>query len=120
MDVKSSKWPQTIPTLCILSLSKIFPNIDFWFENMCTIWQPLSELARGGEHFIGRVFFKNYSTAFLRFIRVRIRLVRQQGDQMSFRKNIAQPIILSKLLSRKKVAQIFFKKTDKSIQMIYQ
>jgi hypothetical protein len=27
---------------------------------------------------------------------------------------------LSKLLSRKKVAQIFFKKTDKSIQMIYQ
>jgi hypothetical protein len=52
MATKYTKWPQNIPTgseidqtakklLSFLSRhSKIYPNWNFWFENMYTIWQP--------------------------------------------------------------------------------
>jgi hypothetical protein len=34
MVEKYSKWPQKIPTLPIPNISKIYPNRDFWFENI--------------------------------------------------------------------------------------
>jgi hypothetical protein len=36
-----TKWPQNgIPKFSIACPSKIYPNEDFRFENMYTIWQP--------------------------------------------------------------------------------
>jgi predicted metalloenzyme YecM len=32
--IKYSTWPNNIPTLPIPRPSKIYPNLDFWFENM--------------------------------------------------------------------------------------
>jgi hypothetical protein len=34
MAVKQTKWPQNIPTSSIVRPFKIYPNWDFWFENM--------------------------------------------------------------------------------------
>jgi hypothetical protein len=34
MAVKSTKWTQNIPTSSIARHSKIFPNMDFWLENI--------------------------------------------------------------------------------------
>jgi hypothetical protein len=31
-----------IPTISIPKPSKIYPNWDFWYENVHTIWQPVS------------------------------------------------------------------------------
>jgi hypothetical protein len=32
-----------MPTSSISRPSKIYPNLDFLFENICTIWQPCSQ-----------------------------------------------------------------------------
>jgi hypothetical protein len=34
MATKYTKWPYNIPTFSILRPSKIYPNRDFWFENI--------------------------------------------------------------------------------------
>jgi hypothetical protein len=34
MVVKYSKWPYNFPTFAILSPFKIYPNWDFWFQNI--------------------------------------------------------------------------------------
>jgi hypothetical protein len=34
MTTKYTKWPQNKPTLSITRPSKIYPNWDFWFENI--------------------------------------------------------------------------------------
>jgi hypothetical protein len=33
MFIKYSKWPYNIPASSIAGSSKIYPNLDFWFEN---------------------------------------------------------------------------------------
>jgi hypothetical protein len=48
MTIKYTKCTQNIPngrkihmyTIFIARPSKIYPNWDFWFDNICTIWQP--------------------------------------------------------------------------------
>jgi hypothetical protein len=34
MAVKRTIWPQNTPTSTVARPSKIYPNLDFWFENM--------------------------------------------------------------------------------------
>jgi hypothetical protein len=43
MVAKYSKRPQNIPTLYTSRPSNIYPNRDFGFENMYSIWQPWAQ-----------------------------------------------------------------------------
>jgi hypothetical protein len=46
MAGKLAKWPFNIPAYSIARPSKIYPNLDFWFENKI-IWQPRNSLRIG-------------------------------------------------------------------------
>jgi hypothetical protein len=50
MAGKLTKWSQKIPTSSIERPSKIYPNWDFWFENVHTTWQPWSVPGRSNKN----------------------------------------------------------------------